>query len=98
MERARKILIALVVVLALVLAGLAGGLIWFRANHVTVQEEYVPKHVTSITLTSLTRADILALDQMPTLEEINAQGIRDYELLTELMYRRPGCRHRQKAH
>ena len=92
MERIHKVLIVLVVVLALVLAGLVGGFIWYRANHVTVQEEHVPKYITSITLTSLTRSDITALDQMPTLEEINAQGVRDYELLTELKYRRPGCR------
>ena len=76
MERIHKVLIVLVVVLALVLAGLVGGFIWYRANHVTVQEEHVPKYITSITLTSLTRSDITALDQMPTLEEINAQGIR----------------------
>ena len=92
MERVHKVLVILVVVLALILAGLAGGFIWYRHNHVTVQEVQMPKYVTTITLTSLTQADLIALDKMPTLEEINAQGVRDYELLTELKYRRPGCK------
>lgn len=91
MERKRKVMIIVVAVLAVILVALTAGGIWFKTTHVTMQEEYVPKNITSITLTSLSGEDVIAMDEMTALEEINAQGIRDYELLLKLQSRHPGC-------
>jgi len=92
MERKRKVMKCIVAVLAVILVVLAAGGIWFRKSMVSVQEEYVPRNAATITLTSLTPEDVLALDEMTALEEIHAQGIRDYELLMQLQSRHPGCR------
>ncbi len=91
MEQKRKVMKIVVAVLAVILAALAAGGIWYQSSHITVQEEAVAKNVTSLTITSLTNEDILALDEMTALEEINAQGCTDYALLTALQKRHPGC-------
>ena len=91
MERKRKVMKVVVVLLALVLVVLAAGGVWFKVTHVKVQETHVEKDLTSITLTSLTQVDVIAMDQMTALEEVDARGCRDYELLAALQERHPGC-------
>ena len=91
MERKRTGMKIVVTVLALVLVALIAGGVWFKMTHITVQQTSVAKDMTSLTITSLTEEDILALDSMTALEVINAQGCRDYEQLMALQKRHPGC-------
>lgn len=91
MERKRKVMKLVVTVLALVLVVLAAGGVWYKMTHVIVQETAVAKDLTSLTITSLTNEDVIALDAMTALEVVNAEGCRDYEQLMALQRRHPGC-------
>ena len=91
MERKRTVMKIVVAVLALVIVALAAGGVWYKTTHITVQESSVSKELTSLTITSLTEEDVLAMDALTALEEINAQGCRDYDQLLALGKRHPGC-------
>ncbi len=53
------------------------------------QGDYCDENTTSITITTLTEADIAALEYLPMLESVDARGCQDYALLTALREQRP---------
>lgn len=91
MERKRKVMIIVVMLLAVLLVVLTVGGIRFKMARVSICGEHISKDATTLTVTGLTGEDVIAMDQLPLLEEINAQGVRDYELLQKLQSRHPGC-------
>lgn len=52
---------------------------------------YMPD-VEEITLSSLTASDVVTLDFLTELQIVDARKCRDYEALSKLIQRRPGCR------
>ncbi len=53
------------------------------------QGDYCDENTTSVTITTLTEADIAALEYLPMLESVDARGCQDYALLTALREQRP---------
>ena len=92
MKTKRILLRILVVLLALVMIGLILGGLWFRKTYIKIQGDYIPKNLTSVTVTDLEAVDIIAMDQMTALEEVDARGCRDYKLLNALQKRHPGVK------
>ena len=91
MERKRKVMKIIVAVLAVILMALTAGGIWFRKSMISVQDTFVRRDTTSITITTLSGEDMIILDKLTFLEEIHAQGVRDYAQLQKLQFRHPGC-------
>lgn len=56
------------------------------------QDTVLPLDTTTLTLTSLSEADVAALDALTQLETVDATACRDYEALLALQARRPQCR------
>ena len=92
MKIKRTLLRILVVLLALILAALILGGLWFKQNYIKVQNTYISKDLTSVTVTALSNVDVIAMDQMGALEEVDARGCRDYKLLYTLQKRHPGLK------
>lgn len=62
------------------------------AWNVPFQGGYYPSDTTTLVITSLTDADVDALDYMTGLRKVNAVGCRDYDQLLELQKRHPTCK------
>ncbi len=58
---------------------------------VPFQGSYYAPDTASITLTSLSQEDILALNHFSQLSYVDATGCRDYEALAQLQSQHPGC-------
>lgn len=92
MKTKRIILTILVVLLALVMAALILGGLWFRDHYVKIQGGYISRDMTSVTVTDLKNVDVIAMDQLTGLEEVDARGCREYKLLEALRKRHPGVK------
>ncbi len=58
---------------------------------VPFQGAYYPQDTHSITVTSLSQADIETLDHLPMLKTVDASACKDYDALMALQQRRPEC-------
>ena len=59
---------------------------------VPFQDHHYSPEETRITVSALTDADVIALDDLKMLREVDAMQCRDYDALAHLMERRPECR------
>ena len=92
MKIKRTIMKGLVLLLALVLVALVAGGIWFKTNYIKFQDGYITRNLTSVSFTELKNVDVIALDQLTALEEVDARGCREYELMEALVKRHPGVK------
>lgn len=59
---------------------------------VPFQGGYYEETATTVTVASLTMADVEMLDYLPNLQTVDATACRDYEILDALRARRPDCK------
>ena len=88
--KTKRILMTIVVeLLALILVGLAAAGIWFKANYIRLQDQFIPRDQSIVSVTSLRNVDVIAMDKLTSLTKVDARGCREYDLLEALQKRRP---------
>lgn len=84
--------VIVILVIAIILVGIAGGGFWYLSGHVILQGEVYPiAETTQLTITSLTSNDVSKIDRLENLTTVNAQDCGDYDLLMRLQQHHPDC-------